>query len=109
MSQKLLIALDSGTAPQRDAISAFIHAKGWDVWHWIDDLWLLNDVPPEISPRELWGELTASDPTLTPIKGLVLRPDGEILYWGGNVAESWPWLMEKWGRPDFPRPQPGPG
>jgi hypothetical protein len=109
MCQQMLIALDSGTPPQRDAISAFLRAKGWDVWHWIDDLWLVHDAPPEIGPRELWRDLITSDPTLVPIKGLILRPGSGLLYWGGNATGSWPWLLEKWGRADFPRPQPDPG
>lgn len=108
MNQKFIVALDSGTAPQRDAISSFLHQKRWDVWHWIADVWFLNAVPDEITPRELWSELVASDLVLTPIKGLALKLGDEMVFWGGNVAEAWPWLQDKWGRADFPKPQPGP-
>jgi hypothetical protein len=109
MSQKLLVILDSGTAPQRDAITAFIHGQGWDSWHWIDDVWLLNDVPNDVTPRELWLELIGSDYVLIPIRGLVMMLGTEMSFWGGHTRESWAWLIEKWGRADFPKPQPGPG
>jgi hypothetical protein len=42
------------------------------------------------------------------IDHLWLLTEGRPVYWGGNEAESWSWLLEHWGRPDFPRPLPSP-
>ena len=100
MSQKLIIALDAGTPTQRDVVTDYIRDKGWKVWHWVADLWLLADVPPEASPGTLWADLTAS-PSLRSAKGLVMRVDPELTHWGGNDPASWVWMKENWGTPDF--------
>jgi hypothetical protein len=108
MDYRLLIVVDSRSPPHRDAITAFLRDLGYECWHWIDDLWLLVGVPATVTPHGLWNGLIASDPLLTSLKGLVLRIEGRPVYWGGNEAESWSWLLEHWGRPDFPRPLPSP-
>jgi hypothetical protein len=102
MSNRFLIALTSGNVIQRNAVTEFIRAKGWKVWHWIEDLWLLTDVPPEVSPRTLWDDLIQA-PTLKVAKGLVMRLDSEMKYWGGNDPESWEWMKQNWGPSDFPQ------
>ena len=45
MAQRLIIVTDSAgtTRDQRNAITAFLEGKGWEVWHWYEDLWLVNN------------------------------------------------------------------
>lgn len=108
MSQKLLIALDSATPPQRDAVTGFVRENGWCCWHWLGDVWLIADAPDEVTPRGLWLDLIGSDPALTPVKGLVLKMGQWMTFFGGNDPESWVWLLRNWGRVDFDKPRPGP-
>lgn len=104
MSQKLLVILDAGTPPQRDAITEFLKDKEWETWHWIDDAWILTDVPDEVSPRQIWIALIEI-PILKPIKGIVLKIDADPTYWGGNSQDAWVWLAQHFGRADYPPPQ----
>ncbi len=103
MSQKFLIAIDEGSPRQNDAITLYLRGKGWHVWHWLANLWLLSGVPDEETPRSLYSELV-DIPTLGGLGMLVMKIDGESLYYGGINPDAWSWLRQEWGRPDVPTP-----
>lgn len=100
MAQKYIIALDSGTADARDAITNHLLAKGWKVWHWIEDLWLVSGLPDDMTPRLLWEELNAM-PSVEKVNGLVMRTDPDLTYWGKGKRDSWKWMKEYWGKADL--------
>jgi len=99
MSQKYVIVIDDGTAQQNDAITVYMQGKGWHVWHWIGNLWLLTGVPLEVRPRVLYEELLRI-PTLHDARMIVMKVEGEPSYWGNAPADAWTWMTEKWGKPD---------
>lgn len=104
MSQKYILALNPSSSNVRDAVTAYFQGKNWGIWHWLEDVWLLMDVPDEITPRILWEELRGKIPALQPIRGVVLGVDDDLKFWGGVTPEAWPWMKEKWGKADFSPP-----
>jgi hypothetical protein len=99
MPAKLQVALDVGTREQRDAITFHLNAKGWKLWHWYQDLWLLAEVPDEVTPRRLWEELRALPP-LSQKSVLVMGLDGTPSYYGNAPRDSWDWMADYWGAAD---------
>ncbi len=95
MSQKFIVALDGGTP------------KGWHVWHWIGDFWLLAGAPVDVTSRSLASELKNLS-VLAHSKLLVLKVDGDPAYWGYISTDAWPWMAQHWGRPETPSPVPSP-
>jgi hypothetical protein len=102
---RVVIAIDHGTPDQNNAVTVYANTKGWHVWHWIENVWLLTDVPEELTPRAVWEEVIAL-PGMLMVKGVVFRVEGLPLFWGGNSSESWDWMKTYWGKADFPTPQP---
>jgi hypothetical protein len=111
MEQRIIICTDSTkgpvsgfTADERNRITRHLEAKGWQVWHWFEDLWLV--VVPDSSitgqaklqPAELRDEiLTLLE---TPRKFiLVMEVRGKIAYAGMGNAKGWPWMEANWGHP----------
>lgn len=100
MSQKLIIALDSPTDAQRDAVTEFFRRQGGNLWHWLADVWLWAGAPADVSPRQLWSQLeSVTKPD--PIRGFVMTTGPDPKFWGNNRSESWKWLDRLWGTPDF--------
>ena len=101
MSQKLIVALDSATDAQRDAITAFLRDQGGNLWHWLADVWLWADAPADTSPRQLWIQLEAVTKPES-IRGFVMTTGQAPKFWGNNQSDSWNWMDRLWGTPDFP-------
>ncbi len=99
MKRKLIVALDSGTSEQQDAITNYIRNRGWRVWHWLADVWLLADVPASVSPKSLWSDLIAV-PALESARGFVMTTGNDATYWGSIDGRCWDWMSEYWGIPD---------
>ncbi len=98
MNNRFIVALDNGAPAQQDAITGFLKERDFQFWHWIEDLWLLSDVPVGISPKKLWEELNA----LPSLKGkgmVVLSFNHGITYWGELPESAWGWLSQYWGTP----------
>lgn len=96
----MIVALDSATDAQRDEITNFLRQQGWNVWHWLSNVWLLADIPPETTPRDLWTRLESIAGPQS-IKGLVMMTGQETKYWGSNDTNSWKWMDRFWAEPDF--------
>ncbi len=100
MNNKMIVALDSVADFQGDMITNYLRQQGWNIWHWLSDVWLLADVPPQISPRDLWERLESiAGPQ--PIKGFVMTTGQDPKFWGSNNSDSWKWMGRLWGTPDF--------
>lgn len=97
---RFIIALDRGNREQRNAVTAFLQAKGWQVWHHMEDLWLLADVPDGVSSKELADEIESisliGDHTKFVVK---IEGNPRITHWGRANKEGWIWMKEFWGSP----------
>ncbi len=95
---RLIVATNSGAlgTAARNALTAFLEAKGWSVWHWYEELWLLDNVPPEINLSQLRVEIQRAIPALTHI--LILSAEGAINHSGMVPSQSVAWFVEHWRR-----------
>jgi hypothetical protein len=95
---RLIIATNStvvGVAA-KNALTAFLEAKGWSVWHWYEDLWLMDNVPPAINLSALREEIQRAIPTLYQV--LVMSAEGQINHAGMVPTPSAAWFDEHWNR-----------
>jgi len=80
------------TKEQRDAITAFVKAKGFGFWHWVGNAWLLSTDAKEWTAEKLRDELRtlASGPLL-----LVLEVKGGT--WSAfGTKGRFDWLHKNW-------------
>ena len=96
MNNRFVIALDNGTSEQQNAITLHLKKRGFEFWHWIEDLWLLSNVPLGVTPRRLWEELNEL-PELAGQDMIVFMVNSGIAYWGQLPQNAWRWLGENWG------------
>ena len=97
---KFVVTLDVGTVEQRNAVTEHFKSKGWQLWHWMEDVWLLAQVPPEITSQMITDELTANPIIATKRRLVLLIPGNSALsFWGYSVPDSWKWMKEFWGIP----------
>jgi hypothetical protein len=102
MSKKFVVALH-GSPLLRDPITGYFSAQGWRVWHWYADLWLLSEVPDELTAGILYQGIERAIPTLIISSLIVLEMGPELRYYGrAPKAEAWEWMKEHWGIPDVP-------
>jgi hypothetical protein len=94
---RLIIATNSAVSPMsaKNALTAFLEAKGWSVWHWYQDLWLI-DSSKEINLPNLRDEIQRTIPSLTQV--LVLTTEGPISHAGTVPEGSVGWLQAHWAR-----------
>src|SRR4030095_5462316 len=96
--RKFIVTLDVGTREQRNAITELFQSKNWQLWHWMEDVWLLSEVPDTVTSREIAEEMN-SIPLVQYKRKLILRvPEGMSTYYGNNPKESWNWMARFWGR-----------
>lgn len=97
---KFIIVTDSAftTNPIRDAITAFLEAKGWSVWHWFQDLWLVStDAATEPTDTgSVRQEIQAAIPAAKRI--MVMTTEGIRGHSGFVPKDSIPWLKQYWHR-----------
>lgn len=93
--KRMIIAAERATAEQSNAITIHLRAKGWHFWHWLEDVWLLAEVPAEVTPRIVWDEI-AGLPLFGRLRCVVLQVDPTPAYWGQCNPESWVWLERFW-------------
>ncbi len=86
----IAIALNAGTAIQRNEITKYFSNKDWPYWHWIDDFWIVQ-VPNEYTPQTLHDRIEELPDVGTPTM-LLFEFTGDIKYWGRSKDEAWDWL-----------------
>jgi hypothetical protein len=84
------------TKDQRNALTAFFESKGWSVWHWFEDLWLLDNVPSDLSLGTLREEIFSAIPGISQI--MIMSTEGLKSHSGQVPPESVPWINEHWLR-----------
>jgi hypothetical protein len=102
MSKKFVVALH-GAPHLRDPLTLRLSIRGWRVWHWYADLWLLSEVPDELTAGTIYQEIERELPELITSSLLVLEMGPEMRYYGrAPMSEAWTWMKEYWGTPDIP-------
>lgn len=88
--KNIAIALDAGSALQRNAITNYFAASEWAYWHWIDDFWIVQ-VPDDYTARTLHNHLEQL-PAVGAATILLFEFKGRIEYWGRANKTGWDWL-----------------
>lgn len=103
---RFIVTLNVGTVEQRNAVTEIFRMKGWPLWHWMEDVWLLAKVPESINAKEI-TEILMEHPVIGKKAHLVLRiPQGSAApYWGQCHPDAWKWMKEFW---DSPMDEEGP-
>ena len=103
-TRRLILCTDSGadvrgaaTAAERDAVTAHLHARGWPVWHWFQDVWLVvapADVDLTALRQAVSGQMTTPERHV-----LLIDADDAAHLTGVGPFNAWPWIRENWTRP----------
>jgi hypothetical protein len=78
-----------------NALTAFLEAKRWAVWHWYQDLWLIDGVPAQINFTALREEIMRAIPEGLP-HFLIISAEGPINHTGMVPTPSVQWFVEHW-------------
>jgi hypothetical protein len=107
MSKKFVVALD-GNPHFRDPITKLFMSRGWRVWHWYADIWLLAEMDDWFTPRTVYACLEGAIPSIETTSLMVMEMGHDLQYYGRAPSEeAWAWMSEHWGTPDFYRGPPG--
>ena len=94
MSQRFVVTTPRLPAEQQDRITAFLQGKGWQVWHWLPDIWLLAEVPNTHSAKSISEAL---DSLIGTSARIVFSIEGPSEYFGKSSKDSWAWMVQYWG------------
>ncbi len=66
MARRAIIVTNSAVFnhERRNLITEYLNKKCWEVWHWMEDLWLVANLPDETTPTILTRELDPADQAL---------------------------------------------
>lgn len=99
--QRFVICTDSAgewesaaPARDRDRITELMQAKGWNVWHWFEDLWLVTNPGQEYSVGSIRDEIRAL-PSMGDKHVLVMEVEG-VAYSGFGPNKAWAWMRKRW-------------
>jgi len=97
---KFIVAIDVGTREQRNAITIMFQSKGWQLWHWMEDVWLLALVPDNVSAHQISEEM-AQNPLIGQKTRVVIKLPESVpsTYWGHCAKDAWEWMARFWGGP----------
>jgi hypothetical protein len=105
MPRRLIIATDSAkgvmngvTAEERNKITHHLELKGFQVWHWFEDLWLAIDPSNDTGTAKLREELSAILGSGNLKHVIVMHVDGPITYSGLGPPDGWTWMAKNWGK-----------
>ena len=89
MSKKFLIAVDSPTAAESDALTNSLKDTKYGYWHWIADIWIIDDPTSEaevVKWRSKVRELIADRN--------VIVIELQVIHWAVSAPEdSHQWLL----------------
>lgn len=84
---------DSATAAEKDALTSYLTDRGWDVWHWFSDLWLVTGVPHDIDIGTMLDEIRSE---VGNIHLFIFRMPASVDAGAYGKLKSLKWLNEKW-------------
>ena len=95
---RLLIVTNSSqiTDKERDLITAYLEGRGWSVWHWFRDLWLIDNVEDGVSKVTLREQIRDLLPSNHHI--FISGVEGDLDHAAWVPTTSIPWLKEHWRR-----------
>jgi hypothetical protein len=96
---RFIIALNNGNREQRNVITALLQAKGWGLWHHLEDVWLICGVPDGVSARAISEEISSISLIGQHPKLVIELPPGRATHWGHANQEGWNWMQQFWGDP----------
>jgi hypothetical protein len=93
---RLIIVTNSqdSTSEGRNALTAFLQGKGWNIWHWFEDVWLISDAP---EGDEILESLRDEIRGLVGIRQfLILSGQDPTTLSGMTTRDGQRWLKTKW-------------
>ena len=96
--RKFVVTVDGGTRDEQNAITQWLYAQEWGVWHYFEDAWLISSASSTMTAKELSEKLE----TLIGKKShVVIQIEGQpvITYWGRAAKVGWEWMKKHWGKP----------
>jgi hypothetical protein len=94
--KRFLVVTDSGIIDDqsRNAITALLQARGWSVWHWFQDLWLV-DSPATVDLAALRDQILRIPGTK---RIMIMSTEGAIEPAGFVQKDAIPWIVKHWTR-----------
>jgi hypothetical protein len=89
----------TASAATKNALTAYLQGKGWQVWHWFDELWLIA-AADNVSAEELSREIRTIPGFHPQVHHIVMKLDGDADYFGWAPREAWDWMSKNWKRSD---------
>lgn len=95
---RFVVALNGGTVDQRNALTALFSGEKWELWHHFEDLWILADVPADVTSRAI------SEKVMPLIGGkahlvIKIQDPAQITCWGVASKKGWEWMWKRFGKP----------
>lgn len=81
---------------ERDLITAFLEGKGWAVWHWFKDLWLVDEAPEGTKFSPLRDEIQALFEQ--PKNIMIMTTEGLRGHAGTVPTKGIQWINDHWKR-----------
>ncbi len=93
---RFIVATDSASTTNdiRNAVTAFLEGKGWSVWHWFQDLWLVANAPESTRLVILRDEIVRAVPGLKTV--MIMSTEGIKEHGGLVPSDSVAWIEEHW-------------
>ena len=93
---RFIVATDSKDIDDRgrDIITAVLEGKGWSVWHWFKDLWLVDGAPDDLNPTELRQEI--KDLLPADFHMMLMSTEGRKWHSGRVPSAATTWINEHW-------------
>jgi hypothetical protein len=95
----IVITTDSETTSpaERESITQLLRAKGWDVWHWMIDVWLVTGHPEDTKSQGLVKEIQLAAGAPVYVLVFVVPGAADLSAFLPHIAVRW--LIEKF-RPE---------
>jgi hypothetical protein len=77
----------------RNKITKYLEERRFSVWHWLQDVWLLGNVPAALTPFELRRQLTEA---VAPLRYIFVVRMQKGNFSAAVPKEGIPWLIENW-------------
>ena len=95
---RFIVALNGGSRDQRNALTALFQAKAWPVWHYFEDLWLLSEIPENVTAKSLHSELEKIAVIGEHSIVILKIAEGQHEFYGRANPEGWEWMKKSWGK-----------
>jgi len=100
MKKRFIVALDSCTPEQSDAITQYFKDKNVGWWHWLTNLWLVSDSKGQFKASDIRNALKEIAPGVYTMV-LEIRKDGDT--WSGlgpglgpGEKDMFKWIRNNW-------------